>query len=287
MRLLVTGAAGMLGRELSRRRARAGHAVTGLARAELDSPTPPRSRDAVAARRRPTPSSTAPRGPTSTAPRPPRPARGGQRRRRRHVARRRARAGALLRARLHRLRLRRRARPAARTSRPTRPARSAPTARTKLAGEHAVLAARRRHAGGAHALAVRRRRPRTSSPRCCALGARARRGHASSTTRSAAHLDRPPGAGAARAPSGGVDAASLHLAGGGSCSWFELRRGDVLPRPASTARCAREHAPSSAARRRGRPVACSGPSATTRSRCPTGTRGSPAISPSARGGCAK
>ena len=69
MRLLVTGAAGMLGRDVVAAAESAGHDVVALARGDLDIADAGAVRAAIARRARPTPSSTAPPGPTSTAPR--------------------------------------------------------------------------------------------------------------------------------------------------------------------------------------------------------------------------
>ena len=91
----------------------------------------------------------------------------------------------------------------------------------------------------AHGVAVRRRRAELRR-HDAAPGRRARRGHASSTTRSAAHLDRPSRAGAARARSSRVAAGVFHVAGGGSCSWYDFAR-EIFARPASTAGCAGHH----------------------------------------------
>ena len=70
MRLLVTGAGGMLGTRRRGRRARArGHECVGLTRGELDVTRRRRRCEARSPRWRRDASSTAPPGPTSTAPR--------------------------------------------------------------------------------------------------------------------------------------------------------------------------------------------------------------------------
>ena len=165
MRLLVTGAAGMLGQATwSRAGGAPGHERRGSSTCR-SSTSPTRSAvDALDRDRRcgelgsRTRSSTARPGPTSTAPSPTGRARaavngdGGRQRRARRRGRRRA-----ARARLDRLRLRRRAGREPLLSSPTRPGRARPTARRS-----SPASTRCRAAGAprdrAHLVAVRRRR---------------------------------------------------------------------------------------------------------------------------------
>ena len=140
MRILITGAGGMLGLDLRRAVALAGHEAVALSRSQLDITDVGAVTDAVAAPRRRTRSSTVRRGPTSTAPRP------APRRRWRSTA---PAPGTWLRAAAA-------AEPGPSTYPATtcstgqalpvrrvrhRSTRSAPTARTKLAGELEVAAA--------------------------------------------------------------------------------------------------------------------------------------------------
>ena len=60
----------------------------------------------------------------------------------------------------------------------------------------------------------------------------------------------------------------LHVAGGGSCSWYDLGGGDVRARRALSAPSSRAPRPSSRARRPGPPSACWAPSAPTPRRLP-------------------
>ena len=105
---------------------------------------------------------------------------------------------------------------------------SSPTAplgaygRSKLAGEHAVAAAGPRHARHRpHRLAVRRPRRRTSSRRCC--GSRGERDALSVVDDQVGcptftgHLA-PALIALAEARAAGIH----HVAGGGACSWFDL-----------------------------------------------------------------
>ena len=80
----------------------------------------------------------------------------------------------------------------------------------------------------------------------------------------------------------GEDYGIHHMAGGGRCSWYDFaveifsQAGRRLPRAVDDQRHARP------ARPRARPTRCSSASASTRSCCRTGTRGSPTTSPSGR-----
>ena len=114
-------------------------------------------------------------------------------------------------------------------SSPTRPVRGAPTAAPSSPGERAVP-----RAGGGHAI-VRTAwlfgaGGRNLSRRCSAGERRARGGR----RWSADQVGCPPTQGTSRArssrwPSGGCGGL-MHVAGGGHCSWAELRRGRLRPR---------------------------------------------------------
>ena len=261
MRLLVTGAAGMLGRDVVAAAERAGHDVIALARRDLDIADPAAVR--AADRRRAT--------------RRRRQLRGLDRRRRRRGAR--GRRDARSTATGAGQRRGGRARTSctcppttSSTARATEPYTeddpTGPTGaygRSKLAGERAVAAAAGDHAivrsswlFGAHGrnfVATMLRLGRASATRS-----------ASSTTRSAARpspaTSRPR---SSRSPSSGSTGV-LHVAGGGCVLVVRARARRRSRRPASTAPSCRSPPPSSRAPRRGRPGPSCAPRVPTR-RC--------------------